>query len=97
MLAQRIIDRAWRAYLAADGVGAEQPNSARVETLDGLRYAVLANSRRTLAVYRITNRGNLSRLKRWPMALNTAKQNPVGSANTRNQVGADAHSIGDRP
>ena len=33
---------------------------------EGLNYAVLRNSYKLLAVYRITNAGQLKRLKRWP-------------------------------
>jgi hypothetical protein len=69
-MSQRIIERAWRAYLATDGIAVEQPDSrSRIETVDGLRYVVLANGRRTLAVYRVTNRGNLRRMRRPPTTL----------------------------
>lgn len=36
---------------------------------DGLHYVRLANVNGTLAVYRVSNAGQLRRLKRWPSAL----------------------------
>jgi hypothetical protein len=72
---QRLIARAWRAYLATDGVAAEQPDCySALESLAGLTYAALRRGPRILAVYRVTNRGRLRRLKRWPLAL--ARDNP---------------------
>jgi hypothetical protein len=67
----KILERAWRAYQSTDSAAAEQPvdhcSSERV--LGGLRYVVLRNNRRTLAVYRVRNSGLLRRMKRWPLAL----------------------------
>jgi hypothetical protein len=40
-----------------------------VQNHAGLSYAVLRNGGGILAVYRITNAGQLKRLKRWPKAL----------------------------
>jgi hypothetical protein len=84
-MSQRIVDRAWRAYLATDGIAAERPTSeSSVETVDGLTYVALRSERATLAVYRVTGRGNLRRIRRWPFALNT-----MGSERTRECAGAD--------
>jgi hypothetical protein len=70
MDSQRIIERAWRAYIASDGIGAEQPDSlSGVESVNGLAYAVLRNGPRIIAVYRWTNRKKLKRLKRPPSEL----------------------------
>ena len=85
-MSQRILERAWRAYLATDGLDAQRPTSrSSVETVAGLTYAVLRNERSILAVYRVMNRGcagKLRRMKRWPLALN----NPMGGASTRERV-----------
>lgn len=71
-MSQRIIERAWRAYLTAAGLDAERPTSrSTVETVEGLTYVVLRSDRIVLAAYRLTNRSKLRRLKRWPLALNS--------------------------
>jgi hypothetical protein len=81
-MSQRIIERAWRAYLATEGVGAHQPDaSSGVEIINGLRYVALRNQRGVVAAYRLTNRSKLRRLKHWPLALNS-----VGRASGRGQV-----------
>jgi hypothetical protein len=88
-MSQRIIERAWRAYLTADGLGAERPTSrSGVETVAGLTYAVLRGPRSVLAVYRLTNRGKLRRLKQWPLSLTDTD---MGREATRKGVDA-AHS-----
>lgn len=68
---QRILQRAFAAYLKIDGTAAEQPIEYRSGELicDGLRYVVLRNARRVLAVYRVKNNGALRRMKRWPLEL----------------------------
>jgi hypothetical protein len=43
-----------------------------VYELDGLKYAVLANADRILAVYRWLPRGQLKHLTRWPAKLERA-------------------------
>jgi hypothetical protein len=86
-MSQRIVERAWRAYLATDGVAAERPDSlSGVETVDGLTYAVLRNRRGVVAVYRLTSRNKLRRMKRWPIVLT----NPVGRASPRERVQIEA-------
>ena len=68
---QRILQRAFAAYLKIDGTAAEQPIEHRSGELicEGLRYVVLRNARRVLAVYRVKNNGALRRMKRWPLEL----------------------------
>jgi hypothetical protein len=85
-MSRRIIERAWRAYLATDGLAAERPTGrSSVETLAGLTYAVLRGERcGVLAVYRVTNRGKLRRMRQWPLSLTT----PVGSASARERAEA---------
>lgn len=67
----KLVDRAFRAYVAADGCAAEQPTriGCSVESLFGRRYVALRNSRRTLAVYRVRSNGQLRRLRVWPIEL----------------------------
>jgi hypothetical protein len=72
MDATQILNRAWRAYQSTDGADAEQPFEAHsgLRRLNDLQYVILANDRRTLAVYRIRkSNGKLRRLCRWPLAL----------------------------
>jgi hypothetical protein len=66
-----LIDRAFRAYVTADGCAAEQPalHACSVETLADRRYVALRNHRRTLAVYRVRGNGLLRRLRVWPIEL----------------------------
>jgi hypothetical protein len=37
--------------------------------VNGLRYVVLSDDTELLAVYRLTNHGDLKRLKQWPAEL----------------------------
>lgn len=88
-MSQRIIERAWRAYLVSDGLGAERPNScSSIEIIDGLKYVVLRNGRAVLAVYRLTNRGKLRRMKRWPLALNTMGREATRERTASRQIDA---------
>jgi len=83
-----LIDRAFRAYVAADGSAAEQPtlSACSVESICGRRYVALRNHHRMLAVYRIRRcSGCLRRLRVWPIDLMgreperpTIKLNPTG-------------------
>lgn len=52
------------------------PRDPSAEMTDFLEYIRLANIGGTLAVYRVTNRGELKRLKRWPQSVE------AGSAET---------------
>lgn len=68
------LNRAFRAYLATDGVAAPQPierHSAELK-LNGLRYVVLSDGAHVVAVYRIKNNGALRRMKEWPIGLGSA-------------------------
>lgn len=57
--------RAMAAWFRSGGT--DQPSAdSGPESHGGLEYVVLRNSRGLLAVYRITNRGILKRLRRWP-------------------------------
>ncbi|MEJ2626915.1 MAG: hypothetical protein P8Z80_21215 [Pseudolabrys sp.] len=82
-------ERAFRAYLATDGISAEQPNDgvSAAGLLNGLDYVVLASSTRTVAVYRVGRTGKLRRLKRWPLALGRSS-NPAAVAGRRAEAGA---------
>lgn len=66
------LNRAIAAYYRAGDKGLlQQPSNASGETeYNGRQYVVLRNVNGVLAVYRITNSGQLKRLKRWPSALN---------------------------
>lgn len=87
-----LIDRAFRAYVTADGCSAEQPTASAcgVVTLYGRRYVALRNRRRTLAVYRIRANGLLRRLRVWPIEL--TRQDAKPSCRTARQSEA-AHVI----
>lgn len=64
---EKLVLRAMSAYFRHDGY--MQPNryDTRVETIEGLRYVVLASGgNHILAVYRVRNDGKLKGLKRWP-------------------------------
>lgn len=67
--------RAFSAYFANRGgfeeASLDQPAMALSEIVvnHGRSYAVLRNSHRTLAVYRIRTDGYLRRLRRWPEEL----------------------------
>jgi hypothetical protein len=83
-MSQSLIQRAFVAYLQTDGTAAEQPTSkSSVETIGNLRYVVLRNERRLLAVYRVRNSGLLRRMRRWPLALSN-----VGRESTRERADA---------
>lgn len=77
---QRILQRAFAAYLKIDGTAAEQPIEHRSGELvcSGLRYVVLRSTRRVLAVYRVKNNGALRRMKRWPLELGRPQQSKRG-------------------
>jgi hypothetical protein len=70
----RILNRAFSAYLTTDGADAAQPSESQSGELElgGLRYVVLRNGPRVLAVYRIKHNGSLRRMKRWPLGLGCA-------------------------
>lgn len=40
-----------------------------IDQINDLTFAVIRNSQRTLAVYRVTSRGDLKRLEHWPQEL----------------------------
>jgi len=59
-----------RAFVAYIRPGEQdQPGNVTELEHEGLRYVVLNNVNGTLAVYRVTNQGQLRRLRRWPDAL----------------------------
>jgi hypothetical protein len=63
--------RAFRAYFRA-GNTMQPANSSGVEVHNGKRYVVLRNTYRVLAVYRVSSRDGVHRLRalrRWPPAL----------------------------
>lgn len=68
---EAFIERAHGAYLASDGLSAEQPVAAYsgVRRLSGRDYVTLANKRHVLAVYRIRQSGRLRRMRRPPVGL----------------------------
>jgi len=63
--------RAMKAYFRRQEGIASEPASglSEVEEVIGRNYAVLRNSNSTLAVYRVTNTGDLRYLKRYPSSL----------------------------
>jgi hypothetical protein len=61
-------ERACRAYRKAGGTD-EPSNVSGIEEDKGRNYLVLRNCNGILAVFRITTKGALHRLKRWPKAL----------------------------
>lgn len=70
------VTRALAAYYRdARGI-AGIPCHAYAMPLEGRWYVVLSTDERTLAVYRITNQGQLRRLRRWPAELNTEPTEP---------------------
>jgi len=83
-----LIDRAFRAYVAADGCSAEQPTASvcSVDVLYGRRYVALRNRRRTLAVYRIRANGLLRRLRVWPIELMRQDANPSSRTARQSEV-----------
>jgi hypothetical protein len=61
--------RAVAAYFRSGGT--DQPQGRPyLQTVNGLTYIVLRNITGVVAVYGVTNRGDLKRLKRWPSELN---------------------------
>ena len=70
-LMDELTSRAFTAYFRRHGELADQPANTSGEVVhDGLKYVVLHNANGVLAVYRVTNRGQLKHLTRWPDALN---------------------------
>ena len=65
-----LLRRAFAAYFRA-GDSMDQPGAtaSTVQKHKGLRYVVLRNNYRTLAVYRVKADGILRRLRRWPKEL----------------------------
>jgi len=62
--------RAFAAWFRSGGT--DQPsNASGVVEHDGKDYVLLLNVTGTLAVYRVTNQGQLKRLKRWPAELDS--------------------------
>jgi hypothetical protein len=61
--------RALAAYYRAPRGIAGTPTDIAHRSLDGRAYVVLASDTAVLAVYRITNSGQLRRLRRWPAEL----------------------------
>ena len=74
-----LLKRAYSAYFRfADGQPDQPAQSlSDVRSHQKRKYVVLANSRRTLAVYRVRNDGMLRRMKRWPKQLDI-KLNTLG-------------------
>jgi hypothetical protein len=67
-----LTSRAFTAYFRRHGALADQPaGDSGVVEHEGLQYVELHNMNGLLAVYRVTNRGQLKHLKRWPDSLNT--------------------------
>jgi hypothetical protein len=68
-----LLRRAQAAYFRSAPINMipDQPSkyASGVEEVKGRTYVVLANNYRMLAVYRLTNRQILKRLKRWPKDL----------------------------
>jgi hypothetical protein len=68
---QKLIQRAFSAYLQSDGLTVVQPTSrSSTETIGNLKYVVLRSDHLVLAVYRVRCSGLLRRMRRWPLALN---------------------------
>ena len=65
------LDRAYAAYYRFHDGAHQQPQASLSgeETAEGRRYVVLRNVDGILAVYRITNAGQLKGLRRWPKSL----------------------------
>lgn len=71
-----IMCRAVKAYYSRgnDNLGqilAHSESCSGVYTICGRTYAVISNSYRTLAVYRVCTTGQLRRMRRWPAELNS--------------------------
>ena len=70
MISKTLESRALAAYFRTADNGADQPtNEPEVDEIDGLQYVTLHNTNGILAVYRVTNRGDLKRLRRYPLKL----------------------------
>ncbi len=81
-MSQHLIARAYRAYIASDGLGAQQPDCrSTIETINGLVYAVLRNGETVLAIYRFMNHGRLRRLRRPPAVLLSGSTTTAPAAN----------------
>ena len=65
------LSRAYAAYFRTEGTArtAQPSSNSDICEHDGKEYVVLRNINGVLAVYRITNSGQLKRLKRWPVEL----------------------------
>jgi len=61
-----IIRRAFAAWFRSGGTDQPASESSLVEDVGDKHYATLRNYNGVLACYRITNQGQLKRLKRWP-------------------------------
>lgn len=95
-MAQTYLERAFRAYLAANGSAAELPAAdlSGEERLNGLKYVVLRNERRVLAVYRKrSDTGALRRMKRWPIALGSAATQPTPEPEPRRPARAEVAHV----
>jgi hypothetical protein len=66
-----VMRRAMAAWFRSGGMDQPSTSDSGIQTAEGLHYAVLRGGRGDgpLAVYRITNAGQLKRLKRWPKEL----------------------------
>lgn len=65
-----LINRALAAYFRTEAAPMQPARSdTGVETHDGKVYVVLRNIGGLLAVYRVQNRGQLKRLRRWPKVI----------------------------
>jgi uncharacterized iron-regulated membrane protein len=78
---QELIRRALAAYFRTAAQGAAVPDqpaaaSSGVVEHEGKTYVVLANSYRTLAVYRVRTSGQLKRLRRWAKVIETVPPEP---------------------
>lgn len=66
----RLANRAMAAWFrSARGNYQGVPSDAHACVVNGLRYVVLSDDTELLAVYRLTNHGDLKRLKQWPAEL----------------------------
>ncbi len=67
MATDEVVRRALAAYGWSDGE--PLPSSAQLRTIKGLRYVVLSNRSKVLALYRVRNDGKLKRMRRLPEGL----------------------------
>lgn len=63
------VRRAFAAWYRNEGAQVPSETASGLTTHEGLEYVVLRNVTGVLAVYRVTNKGQLKRLRRWPAAL----------------------------